>query len=189
MLRAGDELSHSQGGNNHAYCQDNQISWLDWQLLKHDPAFLDFVRRIINLRRDHPIFRRRKFFEGRPIHGDDIKDLAWLNPDGREMTDEEWDQHFARCLGVYLSGAELDEMDERGNPLRDDDFIVLINAHHEAIPFLLPDYGRQDNWFCLMDTAYENGLGTDGRFAVSTEYPLQGRSLVLLMRPRLRRTA
>jgi len=189
MLRAGDELSHTQGGNNNAYCQDNAISWLDWQPDKDDQAFLDFVRRIVSLRRDHPIFRRRKFFEGRPIHGQDVKDLAWLNPDGREMTDEEWDQHFARCLGVYLSGAELNEMDERGNPVRDDDFIVLINAHHEAIPFLLPAYGRQDNWFCLMDTAYENGLGTDGRFAVSTEYPLQGRSLVLLMRPRLHRTA
>ncbi len=186
MLRAGDELSHSQGGNNNAYGQDNPISWLDWRLDVQDQAFLDFVRRLLNLRREHPIFRRRRFFQGRPIHGVDVKDIAWLNPDGHEMTDLEWDQHFARCLGVYLSGAELDETDERGRPVRDDDFLLLINAHHDPIPFLLPRYGRQDLWFALMDTAYERGLGTDGRHAGGSEYPLQGRSLVLLMRPRLK---
>jgi glycogen operon protein len=129
MLRAGDELSHSQGGNNNAYCQDNAVSWLDWRLDAEEHAFLDFVRRILALRREHPIFRRRRFFQGRPIHGEDIKDIAWLNPDGREMTDLEWEQHFARCLGVYLSGAELDETDARGRPVRDDDFLLLINAH------------------------------------------------------------
>ncbi len=186
MLRAGDELSHSQGGNNNAYCQDNAVSWLDWKLDAEDQAFLDFVRRMLALRREHPIFRRRRFFQGRPIHGEDVKDIAWLNPDGREMTDLEWDQHFARCLGVYLSGAELDETDERGRPVRDDDFLLLINAHHDVIAFKLPAYGREDAWFCLMDTAFERGLGSDGRYAAGGEYPLQGRTLVLLLRPRLR---
>jgi len=186
MLRAGDELSHSQGGNNNAYCQDNEVSWLDWRLDAEEQAFLDFVRRMIGLRREHPLFRRRRFFQGRPIHGEDVKDIAWLNPDGREMTDQEWAQHYARCLGVYLSGAELDETDARGRPLRDDDFLLLINAHHDAIPFRLPAYGRQDAWFCLMDTAYERGLGSDGRYAAGETYPLQGRTLALLLRPRLR---
>ena len=186
MLRAGDELSHSQGGNNNAYCQDNALSWLDWKPNAEAQAFLDFVRRMLALRREHPIFRRRRFFQGRPIHGEGIKDIAWLNPDGREMTDLEWDQHFARCLGVYLSGAELDETDERGRPVRDDDFLLLINAHHDAIPFSLPAYGRQDSWICLLDTAFERGLGSDGRHAAGKAYPLQGRTLVLLLRPRLR---
>ncbi len=186
MLRAGDELSHSQGGNNNAYCQDNAISWLDWRLEPEEQSFLDFVRRMLALRREHPIFRRRRFFQGRPIHGEGVKDIAWLNPDGREMSDEEWHLHFARCLGVYLSGAELDETDERGRPVRDDDFLLLINAHHDQIAFKLPAYGRQDSWFCLLDTAYARGLSGDGRFTVGSEYPLQGRTLVLLMRPRLR---
>ena len=186
MLRAGDELSHSQGGNNNAYCQDNAISWLNWKLDAEDRSFLDFVRRILALRREHPIFRRRHFFQGRPIHGEGVKDIAWLNPDGREMTDLEWEQHFARCLGVYLSGAELNEVDERGRPVRDDDFLLLINAHHDTIPFRLPAYGREDSWFCLMDTAFERGLGSDGRYAAGRSYPLQGRTLALLLRPRLR---
>ncbi len=189
MLRAGDELSHSQSGNNNGYCQDNEISWLDWRLDAEDRPLVEFVRRMISLRREHPIFRRRKFFEGRPIHGEDIKDIAWLNPDGQEMSDEEWNQHHARCLGVYLSGAELDEVNERGHPVRDDDFLLLINAHHESIPFLLPPYGRQENWFCLMDTAFEDGLNSDGRFPAGNEYALGGRSLALLMRPRLRTSA
>lgn len=188
MLRAGDELSHSQQGNNNAYCQDNTISWLNWKLTAEARVFLDFVTRVLALRREHPIFRRRGFFHGRPVHGEDVKDIAWLNPDGREMSDEEWHQHFARCLGVYLSGAELDEVDARGRPVRDDDFVLLINAHHEAIPFRLPRYGRSDDWFCLLDTGYERGLRADGRHKAGQTYPLQGRSLVLLMRPRVRNT-
>jgi isoamylase len=188
MLRAGDELSHSQNGNNNPYCQDNEVSWLHWQLDAEETAFLEFVRRMLTLRREHPIFRRRKFFEGRPIHGEDIKDLAWLNPDGEEMSDEEWNLHHARCLGVYLSGSELDEVDERGNPTRDDDFLLLVNAHHEPIPFMLPAYGSQEIWHCLMDTAYKSGLGSDGRHGAGSEYALHGRSLALLTRARPRIT-
>ncbi len=188
MLRAGDELSHSQQGNNNAYCQDNTLSWLDWQLTSEARDFLEFVRRLVALRREHPIFRRRGFFHGRAVHGEDVKDIAWLNPDGREMSDEEWHQHFARCLGVYLSGAELDEVDARGRPVRDDDFLLLINAHHEVIPFRLPRYGRGDDWFCLLDTSFEQGLRVDGRHKAGQTYPLQGRSLVLLTRPRVRKT-
>jgi len=186
MLRAGDELSHSQSGNNNAYCQDNEISWLNWDLPEEDRNFLDFVRRVLELRRSHPIFRRRKFFQGRAIHGAGIKEVAWLNPDGREMSDEQWQEHFARCLGVYLSGADLNEMDQRGNPVRDDDFLLLINAHHEPVSFKLPESGRPGAWSCLLDTAFKKGLGSDGRYAAGQAYPLQGRSLALLTRSRLR---
>ena len=185
MLCAGDEIGRTQQGNNNAYCQDNELSWLSWDLEPEDQAFLQFVQRVLNLRQEHLIFRRRKFFQGRSIHGKDVKDIAWLSPDGLEMDDEEWAQHFARCLGVYLSGAELDETDRRGRVEVDDDFLMLINAHHEVIPFLLPPCGREEAWSCILDTAYEQGLGTDGRYAVGHEYPLQGRSLALFMRPRL----
>ncbi len=189
MLRAGDELGHSQLGSNNAYCQDNDISWLNWRLDEAGQSFLEFVRRLIRLRREHPIFRRRKFFEGRPIHGEGVKDIVWLNPDGGEMSDEEWHQHFARCLGVYLSGADLDEVDERGNPFRDDDFLLIVNAHHEAISFSLPAHGRDDDWLCLLDTAFEQGLAEDGRFTPGQVYAMQGRSLALLTRPQTQETA
>lgn len=186
MLVAGDEMGRTQGGNNNAYCHDNKISWVNWNIPLEEQQFLYFVRRIINLRRDHPLFRRRRFFEGRPIHGDKLKDIVWLSPDGHEMSDEEWNQHFARCLGVYLSGAALEEVDERGKPIRDDDFLLLINAHHELIPFQIPQCGRSDSWSCLMDTAFEGGLASDGRYDCGAEYPLQGRSLALLIRVRER---
>ncbi|HRH79538.1 MAG TPA: glycogen debranching protein GlgX [Thiobacillaceae bacterium] len=185
MLRAGDELSHTQKGNNNSYCQDNAINWLDWKLSREQTDFLKFVRRILNLRSEHPIFHRRKYFAGRPIRGESIVDIAWLNPDGVEMTDEEWHQHFARCLGVYLAGCAMDEVDERGRSILDDGFLLLINAHHEAIPFTLPEFNRADPWLCLLDTSCDSGLSSDGSYASGTEYPVQGRSLVLLMRPRL----
>ncbi len=184
MLCHGDELSHTQRGNNNAYCQDNEISWLNWELDDKKTAFLEFVVRLVRLRRQHPLFRRRKFFQGHPIHGKSVKDIVWLNPDGREMSDEEWNQHAARCLGVYLSGAELNEVDERGNPVVDDDFVLMINAHEESLPFLLPAYSREDDWLCLLDTNCQDGMGHDRRYSVGDEYPLAGRSLVLLTRPK-----
>src|SRR5438876_11306220 len=138
MLLAGDEIGRTQRGNNNAYCQDNEVSWISWTLDDEHRRLLDFVRRMVQLRRNHPIFRRRHFFQGRPLHGSDTKDIVWLQPDGTEMTTEEWDKDFARCLGVYLAGAALGETDARGNPVGDGDFVVLFNAHHEPLPFRLP---------------------------------------------------
>ena len=141
MLLAGDEMGRSQGGNNNAYCQDNEISWVNWNLSAADREFLAFVQRVIALRREHPVFRRRNFFQGRAIRGSDSKDIHWFKPDGNEMSDEEWAHDFARCLGVYLSGEAMDERDHRGRPIRDDNFLLLFNSHHEAIQFCLPDAG------------------------------------------------
>jgi glycogen operon protein len=183
MLLAGDELGRTQLGNNNAYCQDNPLSWVNWNLDTEDRHFLEFVRRMIKLRHDHPIFRRRKFFEGRPIHGDAVKDIAWHNPNGSEMSEVEWNQHFARSLCVYLSGSALDECDRYGQPIRDDDFLLLINAHYEAIPFTLPDYPGKTPWLCVLDTAYAEGLSTDGSYASRSIFTLHGRSLALLTRP------
>ena len=185
MLRGGDEFSHSQAGNNNAYCQDNEISWLDWDISEEARAFLNFVRRVLGLRRGHPVFRRRKFFQGRAIHGAGVKDILWLNPDGQEMSDQQWEQHFARGLGAYLSGSELSEVDGRGRPVHDDDFLLLINAHHESVPFRLPQESLPGTWHCLLDTSFEDGLVTNGYFNSGQAYPLQARSLALLRRHQL----
>jgi isoamylase len=186
MLVAGDEIGRTQNGNNNAYCQDNGLSWLDWGQDPERAKLRDFVRRMVHLRRTHPVFRRRHFFQGRPLHGSEAKDIVWLKPDGSEMTAEEWNQDFARCLGVYLAGSALTEVDARGQRVVDDDFVVLFNAHHDPVPFRLPaktlaPHG-DGQWQAIVDTARDDGLAPDGVFEAESTYPLEGRSLVLLMR-------
>ena len=183
MLLAGDELARTQNGNNNAYCQDNALSWIEWSIDADIARLLEFVRRMLEIRRTHPVFHRRHFFQGRPLHGSELKDITWLKPDGDEMTPEEWSQDFARCLGVYLGGDALDETDAHGHALRDDSFLLLFNAHHEPISFRLPAYGT-GRWLALVDTAREDGLARDGEFAAGVTYPVEGRSLVLLQRIR-----
>jgi glycogen operon protein len=180
MLLAGDEIGHSQGGNNNAYCQDNEISWLDWDPAHIDKELLDFAQRLIALRKDHPTFRRRSFFQGRDIKGAEVKDIVWLRPDGKEMTDQEWSQEFARCLGVLLSGEAADEIDERGQPVRDGNFVILMNAHHEEIPFVLPTRIAGAGWIALVDTSCQTSQSTDRFYSGRDSYPLQARSLALL---------
>jgi isoamylase len=180
MLLAGDEIGHSQSGNNNAYCQDNPISWLDWAPEKVDSELLAFVQRMISLRKDHPVFRRRNFFQGRKIRGAEIKDIVWLRPDGQEMTDHEWSQEFARCLGVTLSGQAVDEVDERGQRVQDDNFLLLINAHHEEIPFTLVAPGGYSGWVAIVDTSCQTTQNADVFYVAGSSYPLQARSLVLL---------
>ena len=179
MLTAGDELGRSQGGNNNAYCQDNPISWVDWSLDEPRRHLLAYVQRLIALRREHPVFRRRHFFQGRPIHGSGVKDIVWLNPDGAEMSDEQWSEHHARCLGMYLAGDAITETDARGRPLRDESFLILFNAHHEGIDFTLPAFGA-GRWQAVLDTGFDEGLEPDGVFDAGAPYPLRERSLALL---------
>ncbi|MCC7327646.1 MAG: glycogen debranching protein GlgX [Burkholderiales bacterium] len=181
MLTAGDEIGRTQQGNNNAYCQDNEISWVDWTLDDARRHLLAFVRRVVDLRRRHPIFRRRHFFEGRSLLGVEAKDITWLKPDGTDMTDQEWNHDFTRCLGVFLSGSRLDETDSRGRPVIDDDFILLFNAHDGQIPFTLPAFDGR-GWTLLLDTARDDGLLPDGEFAGQSSYPLEGRSLALLQK-------
>ena len=181
MLLAGDELGRTQRGNNNAYCQDNEISWLDWALRDANEPLLAFVQKLAHLRRSHPTLRRRSFFQGRRIVGPDVKDIVWLNPDGQEMSDAEWGQAFARCLGMYLAGRALEEQNERGRALVDDDLLVLLNAHHEVIPFALPTFNGSTLWNTVIDTQYDSGLAPEARYEAGMQYPLQGRSVVLLM--------
>jgi isoamylase len=183
MLTAGDELGRTQHGNNNAYCQDNEISWLDWNLRPEDQALFSFARKLIALRRSHPSFRRRRFFRGELVDGSGLKDIYWINPDGSEMTAEEWHHNFARCLGIAMPGSALSEQDSQGRPITDDDFLILLNAHHEPIPFTLPPLSDIAQWVCVIDIDASAAAAAEV-WPAGTQYPLQGRSLVLLTRPR-----
>lgn len=182
MLLAGDELGRTQGGNNNAYCQDNEVSWLDWTPSPERDALFGFVARLIALRRKHPSFRRRDFFAGRPLQGSALKDVLWLKPDGHEMNADEWEHEFARCLAVYLSGAALDDVGKHGRPLTDDDFLILFNADASDQRFCIPVI-EGDAWRALIDTAAPDGCAEARHYGVHDIYPLRSRSLAVLTRP------
>ena len=147
MLLGGDELGRTQKGNNNAYCQDNELSWVNWSEI--DEPLLDFTRWIIAFRREHPVFRRRRFFQGRPIRG--TLDIGWFKPDGRSMTDDDWDVGYARSLGVFLNGRAIQGHDEQGRPITDDSFILLFNAHTEGVRWTIPtEYAA--GWRLVLDT-------------------------------------
>jgi len=152
MLLMGDELGRTQNGNNNAYCQDNEISWLRWEDTPERRALCDFTRKLLATRKEHRVFRRRRFFQGRPIRGEGVKDLTWLEPGGNEMGDDAWESPHTRSFAVRMSGRQMDEVDERGEPLEDDDFTCVINAHVESVSFRLPDEGK-GQWELVLDTA------------------------------------
>jgi len=182
MLCGGDEYGRTQRGNNNAYCQDNEISWFSWERTPEEEAQTEFTAKLAKLRHEHPILRRPKFFQGRKLRGSDIKDILWLNPGGTEMNDDEWGTHFVKTLGVMLNGNAIDVRDWHGNPIRDDTFLLLLNAAHEPVDFILP--GEPDrHWAIVIDTRDETGFPTDGgTFENGNPYQLTGRSLVLLRR-------
>jgi glycogen operon protein len=180
MLLAGDAIGHTQNGNNNAYCQDNEISWINWDNLGREQHLLKFMQRMTKLRKDHPIFRRRNFFQGRPIKGAGIKDILWLTTDGREMTDEEWNQSNARCLGVLLTGGDLGELGPRGEPVTDDSFLLIINAHHEDVCFTLPALRPEETWRAIVDTTWDD-LTQRSVHGGGTLYSLKARSLALFI--------
>jgi glycogen operon protein len=184
MVYAGDAIGHTQMGNNNAYCQDNPISWLGWVLQPEDRNLLAFVQRMINLRKRHPVFRRRRFFQGRPIKGANVKDVLWLNPKGSEMSEDEWRDPSVCCLGMFLAGQGLEETDERGRKVGDENFLVLLNAHHEDVVFTLPAFHPGFRWGAWMDTSRDDGLHPAGTYDSGAVYPLQARSLAVLMERR-----
>jgi isoamylase len=187
MLLAGDEMGRSQGGNNNAYCQDNEISWVRWD--QADEHLTEFVRRLIALRREHPSFRRRHFFQGQPLKGADVRDIVWLGAGGGEMSDAAWHQELARQLGLVLAGNGLRETDQRGNRLEDDDFLLLLNASDQCAGFTVPALRDDRPWQVLLDTARpESEAGETCRAGETRRagetYPLAARSLVVLTVPR-----
>ncbi len=178
MLLAGDEFGHSQQGNNNAYCQDSELSWLSWELSAEQQEFFKFVRQLIRLRSDQPVLRRRQFFQGRPIRGGNVKDLLWLAPTGLEMTDHDWNVGFARCLGMLLTGDAIPETDARGRPIVGDTLLLLLSAHDGPIKFRLPNLPRVQRWEVLLNT--EQPHERSSRKVRMTEFLLPARSLVVL---------
>jgi glycogen operon protein len=152
MICGGDEIGRTQRGNNNAYCQDNEISWFDWESVDDD--LLAFVSRMIHFRHDHPVFQRRRWFAGRPLRGADVGDIGWFKADGMQMTDEDWNTGVNRCLGVFLNGKAIPTPDPHGDPIVDDSFYILFNAHYEALKFKLPAGQWGDRWVKVVDTSH-----------------------------------
>jgi len=179
MLLGGDEFGRTQKGNNNAYCQDNEISWLNWQRNEKQNRLFEFTKKLIEFRREHAVFRRPKFFQGRRVRGGEIKDVMWFNPGGNEMSDEEWNSPFVRCLGMLISGDAVDLVDAQGEPMRDDTFLLLINAHQEPIPFVLPGEEHLE-WEQILETTNEDGfLKEPKKFSSGDDVDLKGRATYL----------
>ncbi len=179
MLYQGDELSHTQHGNNNTYCQDNELTWLNWELDERKQKFLTFVRHAVEIWRTQPTLQRRKFFSGRQLRGSGIKDISFFEPSGDEMSDEAWDTGYVRCLGVRLAGDMIGDVDEHGQPIVGDTLLLLLNAHHEPLEFTLPVTREEHVWETLLDTAQDE-LPERQRYHGNDAYSLESRSLVLL---------
>ncbi|NER03440.1 MAG: glycogen debranching protein GlgX, partial [Okeania sp. SIO3C4] len=182
MLLGGDEFGRTQNGNNNAYCQDNKISWLDWNLQVENSDLLDFTRQLIYFRCQHPVFHRRKWFEGRAIHGSDVSDIGWYNPDGGEMTEEQWNIDFAKSIGIFLNGEEILASGERGERIIDDSFMIFFNAHYELIGFTIPSKLQDRNWVVIVDTSKSHFVENGKQYQGEVGIPVMERSIIVLRR-------
>ncbi len=181
MICHGDEMGRTQHGNNNAYAQDNEVSWVHWNLDDLGRELLEFTRRVARLRREHPTFRRRKFFRGREIRGSDVRDLVWLSPDGTEMTDDEWNSGYVRCFGMAMGGEAMEEWSEQGEQIRDANFLLLFNADGGAMDFTLPDFGRHRGWCVMLDTANPELPERHLCLPDGQTVTLEGRSMMVLI--------
>src|SRR5439155_13789728 len=178
MLVAGDELGRTQKGNNNAYCQDNEISWINWE--HADKELLGFTKQLILLYKNHPVFSRRRWFQGQPIKGVGIEDIAWFLPDGKEMTEENWKNDFAKSLGVFLSGHGLRTVNNKGKKILDNSFYVVFNAYDGQLDYQLPSEKYGESWVKVLDT-HENFIKEEGEiFQAGDKISVQGRSVILL---------
>ncbi|KUM86278.1 glycogen debranching protein [Streptomyces cellostaticus] len=185
MLSHGDELGRTQRGNNNAYCQDNEVSWVDWDLTDEQRSLAAFTRYVINLRAGHPVLRRRRFFRGETATNAEqpLPDLMWLRPDAREMTGRDWQREDAHSVGVFLNGDAIAERDSYGGRVVDDSFLLLLNGYWEPVDFRLPDASYGERWTTLIDTADPDGLPDERERKAGTRLRVESRSLILLSRP------
>jgi isoamylase len=182
MLLGGDEIGRSQRGNNNAYCQDNEISWFDWSLRDENLALLGFTRRLMDFRSRHPVFRRRKWFQGRGLFGSGVSDIGWFNPDGKEMTGDQWNDGMAKYMCVFLNGEEIPDPGPQGERITDDSFLIFFNAFHEAIEFTIPDGDYGSAWAAEIDTndpSLEEGSLT---YKACEVISIEARSVLVLRR-------
>jgi isoamylase len=182
MIAHGDEMGRTQQGNNNVYCQDSELSWMDWSPNGRNPELLEFTKKVTTLRKDHPVFRRRRFFDSTPIRtGAQVRDIAWLTPAGQEMTLEDWDSGFGKSITVFLNGDAIPEPDARGSRVVDDSFVLFFNAHDANLDFVVPEgpYGRR--WKACIDTADPEG-NTDLEVRAGDKIALEARSVMVLCR-------
>jgi glycogen operon protein len=180
MLVAGDEMGRTQGGNNNAYCQDNDISWINWDLSAADESFLQYTRQLIRFLLDHPVFRRRQWFQGRAIHGSEVSDISWHNVDGSPMTDEQWNAGFIKSLGVFLNGREIVTLTHTGERILDSSFLLFFNAHYEMLKFSLPKKLQHYDWHLVIDTKSHGFMESTKPFQKKRKIPVAARSMVVL---------
>jgi glycogen operon protein len=179
MLLAGDELGRTQQGNNNAYCQDNEVSWLDWEHI--DQSLLDFTRALIDFRAQHPIFRRRSWFQGVPIRGSELAAIEWFTPAGDVMSEEQWHENFAKSLGVFLNGESIRRPDMQGQRVSDDSFYLLFNAHYEPLDFVLPAAEWGQRWVKVLDTNEAVPRTHKKTIKAGQRLKVEARSLVVLL--------
>ncbi len=181
MLLAGDEFGNGQSGNNNAYCQDNAIGWTDWTGLAREKELLAFTRRVVALRRAHPVLRRPVFLHGRRTSADGLRDIVWFAPQGAEKTPEQWRNTHARCIGLLLNGHAGDHRAADGARTDDSVLLIVMNAHHGPVPFVLPEVSRGRGWRCVLDTRVADGEG-DGRMQLSGRpVPVDGRTVLVFV--------
>jgi glycogen operon protein len=197
MLLHGDELGRTQRGNNNAYCQDNELSWVDWTLAKQNDDLINFTAAVAELRQNHPVFRRRRFFAGKPMRrADELPDIAWFTPGGEQMSEQDWESGFGRCIVAFLNGEGIPDRDRRGERVVDDSFLLCFNAHYEDIDVTVPDADYGQEWTVVLDTATGEVLAssTSAIIAGDSSEPrsvdatgtitVSARSLIVLQRTR-----
>jgi len=177
MLLSGDEIGRSQNGNNNSYCQDNEISWQNWDTIDQD--LLDFTKKLIKYRKSHPVFSRRRWFEGRPLHGSELGDIEWFTMDGKPMASEDWGVGYVKALGVFLNGKTIPNPNPRGEPVIDDSFYLIFNASGETLEFTLPHSDWSDRWIQELDTA-EGWMSKEVIFNAEDKIKVESHSLRLL---------
>jgi isoamylase len=178
MLVAGDEFGRTQQGNNNAYCQDNEISWLNW--VEADESLFAFTQQLIHLRKKHPVFCRRRWFQGMPIKGIGLEDIAWFLPEGMEMEEHNWKEDFAKSLAIYLNGQDLKSTGVHGEKITDDNFYLMFNAHYEGLDYNLPNERYGVEWIKVLDTSIEGIIESPLRHFTGESIHVEGRSIVLL---------
>ena len=184
MMLGGDEMGRTQKGNNNTYCQDNELSWLDWSLRETNADLLEFTRKLIHFRHLHPVFCRRAWFQGREIYGSGVRDIAWFNPDGVEISDKQWQEGSDKAISIFLNGEELLSPDPYGERIVDDSFLLFFNANPETMEFAIPLTFKEYQWKVIFDTKNSVGFVEDGKiYHKETLVPIAARSLVMLSCP------